>query len=466
MTEASQDIKIICQNSIIKGAHATSVDGHPLRNWKIKLVAMDGNKEKKGKLSALLDRVEYILHPTFANPRRVMNKEPYLLQEKGWGEFDMRIMLYFTRDLADPEIVLFDLNFAHSTYTVHHKLVFPMPSPELEALLSMDPVVDTTHTTSSHSSHYSNSHGSMNGSLNGSMNGSMNGSLNGSLNGSMNGSMNGPKKRRPSTSNPSNKAITKETKITHSPAIHKYDEMGTSASPSTPSFYSNKTVQYPIASTYSGSPLSPSFDSPALPISPAFDYGQAKIPQAYSEHDSVPYLSGLSDESQRKSASSGSSIKRGYESEEYEFPDYQHRFRPTYESSEGEEGDREDAIVDDVYEESDLKNVNPIHSMPLDAETRRAWGIPEGLDMMELARRLTHMTEAQAEEFHDIVKQCITDDMVIEEKEGELVLELYSLGPILLSRLWEYSEKITTYNSLLISPHFNAYDQESETEDS
>ncbi|KAI9030829.1 yeats family-domain-containing protein [Phycomyces nitens] len=333
MTEASQDIRITCQNSIIKGASATSVDGHPWRTWKIKLVAMDGNKEKKGKLTALLDNVEYILHPTFENPHRVTTKEPYVLQEKGWGEFDMRIVLNFAHKLADPETILFDLNFTQPSYTVHHKVVFPNPSPELEALLALDVPADVSSNGSIHS-----------------------------------------KKRRSSTSSNSGKGLVKKQKTTYSPAFIKHEDH-TSASPSTPSFYSNKTVQYPPLSSYSGSPPSPSFDSPALPISPAYDYGQVKTPQAYSEHDSVPYLSGMSDESQRKSGSSGSSVKRGYESEDYDFPEYQHPFRP-YESSDGEV-ERDDAIVDDVYDENDLKNVNPIHSMPLDAETRRAWGIPE-----------------------------------------------------------------------------------------
>lgn len=34
------------------------------------LVAVDNGKEVKGKASLILDHVEYILHPTFENPRR------------------------------------------------------------------------------------------------------------------------------------------------------------------------------------------------------------------------------------------------------------------------------------------------------------------------------------------------------------------------------------------------------------
>lgn len=49
---------------------AKSNDGHPWRTWKITLVAMEGEKEVKGKLSVILDHVCYILHPTFEEPRR------------------------------------------------------------------------------------------------------------------------------------------------------------------------------------------------------------------------------------------------------------------------------------------------------------------------------------------------------------------------------------------------------------
>lgn len=66
--ETSLDIKIACHSSVIPGAAA--IDGHPWRNWKLRLVAMEAGKEHKGKLTHVLDRVEYILHPTFENPRR------------------------------------------------------------------------------------------------------------------------------------------------------------------------------------------------------------------------------------------------------------------------------------------------------------------------------------------------------------------------------------------------------------
>jgi transcription initiation factor IIF auxiliary subunit len=57
------------------------------------------------------------------------------LQEKGWGEFDMRVVLYFTNNLVDPQVLLFDLNFAQSNYSTVKKVEFPDAPPEFAALL-------------------------------------------------------------------------------------------------------------------------------------------------------------------------------------------------------------------------------------------------------------------------------------------------------------------------------------------
>ncbi|RCI05487.1 hypothetical protein CU098_009485 [Rhizopus stolonifer] len=101
---------------------------------------MDGDKEVKGKLSVILDHVEYILHPTFEDPRRVKKEEPYVLQEKGWGEFDMRVVLYFAENITDPQVLLFDLNFAMTQYSITHTVKFPNASPELIELLAREPL--------------------------------------------------------------------------------------------------------------------------------------------------------------------------------------------------------------------------------------------------------------------------------------------------------------------------------------
>ncbi|RCH98133.1 hypothetical protein CU097_014118 [Rhizopus azygosporus] len=134
-----QDFKISSHNSVIKGASAKNSNGHPWRDWQVSLVAVDNGKEVKGKASLILDHVEYILHPTFENPRRVKTKEPYLLQEQGWGEFDLRALLHFTNNLAAPKIIVFDLNFTQANYSIIERVEFSNASPELVQLLSLKP---------------------------------------------------------------------------------------------------------------------------------------------------------------------------------------------------------------------------------------------------------------------------------------------------------------------------------------
>jgi hypothetical protein len=75
----------------------------------------------------------------FVSIPQVKTEEPYALEEKGWGEFDMRVVLYFTDNLTDPRVLTFDLNFAQSNYSLTHKVEFPDASPELIKLLAKDP---------------------------------------------------------------------------------------------------------------------------------------------------------------------------------------------------------------------------------------------------------------------------------------------------------------------------------------
>lgn len=65
----------------------------------------------------------------------MVKEEPYLLEEKGWGEFDMRIVLYFIDGLANTEVVLFDLHFMIPTYSLVHTIHFAQPCSELMSIL-------------------------------------------------------------------------------------------------------------------------------------------------------------------------------------------------------------------------------------------------------------------------------------------------------------------------------------------
>lgn len=52
-----------------------------------------------------------------------MSEYPFALQEKGWGEFDMKIMLYYADKSTTPYVVDHDLNFQLDRYEVTHTLV-------------------------------------------------------------------------------------------------------------------------------------------------------------------------------------------------------------------------------------------------------------------------------------------------------------------------------------------------------
>ncbi|KAG0173981.1 hypothetical protein DFQ28_001245 [Apophysomyces sp. BC1034] len=358
-----------------------------------------------------------------------------MLQEKGWGEFDMRIALYFTNNLANPEVVSFDLNFSQASYSVTHKVVFENPSPELIMLLATDVPPEGDSSGSSGSSGSAGGNGKQRSSP----------AEFGALG----------KKRRSSISE---KTMAK--RILTSPPVPSPAHLmsGASVSPLAPSFYSGKTVHNPTQSTYSASPPPPTFNSPVPIISTSpYDFPFARTPQGYPSDN---YLSDLSDDG-RRSAHGGTPGEReealpngyGEEKSSEEEPETDGELLRTN-SSNG-------MIVDDVYNENDLENVNPIHRMPLDAQTREAWGIPEGVEILELARQLSNMTGDQIEEFYAIVRQHMTDDMGIEDNEGELVLDLYSLGPMLLTRLWEYAGSLGSIESTDSSPplsnHLNGY---------
>ncbi|RUS15048.1 hypothetical protein BC937DRAFT_92968, partial [Endogone sp. FLAS-F59071] len=64
-------------------------------------------------------------------------KPPFTLSEKGWGEFDLKIVLHFPDEIADPQPIDFDLNFKQEKYEVAHVLSFEDPSPEFAQILSL-----------------------------------------------------------------------------------------------------------------------------------------------------------------------------------------------------------------------------------------------------------------------------------------------------------------------------------------
>jgi transcription initiation factor IIF auxiliary subunit len=92
-----------------------------MRAWSVEvwLLDDDGNQTQ----SNVFEKVVYKLHPSFPKPTQTIKKHPYKIEEKGWGEFDMTIVLHPVGKSPEHNIS-HDLNF-HSgqTYESTHQVV-------------------------------------------------------------------------------------------------------------------------------------------------------------------------------------------------------------------------------------------------------------------------------------------------------------------------------------------------------
>ncbi|KAK3848531.1 MAG: yeats family-domain-containing protein [Linnemannia gamsii] len=115
----TKEIKVITDQHIVKGQKQ---NGFPMRKWKMSLMGVNANGEEES--LPYVDHVEYILHHTFEQPLRKVTKFPFVLQEKGWGEFDMKVMIHFVDNAEQPVMLDHDLNFQMNHYEVAHTLTF------------------------------------------------------------------------------------------------------------------------------------------------------------------------------------------------------------------------------------------------------------------------------------------------------------------------------------------------------
>ncbi|KAF9433368.1 hypothetical protein BGZ76_009552 [Entomortierella beljakovae] len=127
--------QIVTDQHVVKGQKH---QGFLMRRWKISIVGVNANGDEEP--LPYVDHVEYLLHETFAQPVRKVTEYPYVLQEKGWGEFDMKIMFYFIDNATSPFVLDHDLNFQSTHYEVPHTLTFkPDLKPSFIKLLNQPP---------------------------------------------------------------------------------------------------------------------------------------------------------------------------------------------------------------------------------------------------------------------------------------------------------------------------------------
>ncbi|KAJ1907299.1 transcription factor TFIIF complex subunit Tfg3, partial [Tieghemiomyces parasiticus] len=79
--------------------------------------------------------VVFELHPTFPNPKPTIREAPFQLLETGWGEFDLKIHVYFKDENVPSFTFQHDLNFRRKRYEMSYTLDILSPDPHLLTLL-------------------------------------------------------------------------------------------------------------------------------------------------------------------------------------------------------------------------------------------------------------------------------------------------------------------------------------------
>lgn len=108
------------------------MEGYPMRKWDIEIWLLDdqGNEVTAN----VFEKATYNLHPSFEKNKQVFKKPPFRIDEKGWGEFDMSIVLSAVNKGGEHTLD-HDLNFQSERYEAKHQVTFRNPKPELLALL-------------------------------------------------------------------------------------------------------------------------------------------------------------------------------------------------------------------------------------------------------------------------------------------------------------------------------------------
>nr|XP_043634548.1 transcription initiation factor TFIID subunit 14b-like [Erigeron canadensis] len=105
-------------------------------------------------LGVVIKKVVFQLHPSFNNARRVVESPPFELTERGWGEFEIAISIFFHDDVCDKQLDLFHhlklySEVEHGPLTTkkpvivesYDEIVFPDPSEKLLARVCNHPSV-------------------------------------------------------------------------------------------------------------------------------------------------------------------------------------------------------------------------------------------------------------------------------------------------------------------------------------
>lgn len=131
MPDVKRTVKFITEQRVID--KPSGVEGFPLRQWNIEIVLLNDHGEEMP--AAVFEKVTYKLHPSFdKRATQVFKRPPFRIEEEGWGEFDMEIVLSSLEKGGDHSLA-HDLNFQAERYEAKHQLTFKNPKPGLLAAL-------------------------------------------------------------------------------------------------------------------------------------------------------------------------------------------------------------------------------------------------------------------------------------------------------------------------------------------
>ncbi|PSN65843.1 transcription initiation factor TFIID subunit 14 [Corynespora cassiicola Philippines] len=132
MPDIKRTVKLITQQRVIPNEPAP-MEGYLMRNWSIEIWLLDENGNEV--MPNVFEKATYNLHPSFEKNKQVFKKPPFRIEEKGWGEFDMTIVLTSLHKGGDHTLE-HDLNFQAERYEAKHQITFRNPKSELVQLLA------------------------------------------------------------------------------------------------------------------------------------------------------------------------------------------------------------------------------------------------------------------------------------------------------------------------------------------
>ncbi|KAG9204189.1 hypothetical protein B5807_03289 [Epicoccum nigrum] len=130
MPDVKRWVKIITHQTPNDGP--SPVEGFPMRSWNIEIWLLDDQGNEV--MPTVYEKAVYNLHPSFERPKQTIKKAPFRIEEQGWGEFDMTIVLTAAHKGGEHSLS-HDLNFQSERYEAKHQVTFRNPKPELLALL-------------------------------------------------------------------------------------------------------------------------------------------------------------------------------------------------------------------------------------------------------------------------------------------------------------------------------------------